>query len=399
MKAAHLPLLIEVFTEELPALPFLKELPNMVEKWQKIAKAHNIASTPLLYFTPRRIVLYEEHFPTTTQDMLIESYGPPLSIAFNNGDKTQGLSKAGESFYKKNGLSVDTTLQITQKDGKEVLYHTYTKKGVATSTLLGEVLIKWLESLQFGKSMFWGDVRQSFIRPIRNICVLLGKESIALNAFGLHSKAQTYVHRDVSFAPVAIDSAESYFQALDKGKVILNQDKRKTLILEQIRRIESTHHIKVEIDESLLNEIVAITEYPRAVCGSFDEVFLRLPPEVIIISMKEHQRYFATYMNGNLHNGFVLVANSTTEHLAPIVQGNQKVLKARLSDAMFFYENDIKNGFKVEDLEQILFVEGAGSLLDKSKREGIIAHILLESYATKIDMPLVDMQEDRKSVV
>ncbi len=393
MKAAHLPLLIEVFTEELPALPFLKELPNMVEKWQKIAKAHNIASTPLLYFTPRRIVLYEEHFPTTTQDMLIESYGPPLSIAFNNGDKTQGLSKAGESFYKKNGLSVDTTLQITQKDGKEVLYHTYTKKGVATSTLLGEVLIKWLESLQFGKSMFWGDVRQSFIRPIRNICVLLGKESIALNAFGLHSKAQTYVHRDVSFAPVAIDSAESYFQALDKGKVILNQDKRKTLILEQIRRIESTHHIKVEIDESLLNEIVAITEYPRAVCGSFDEVFLRLPPEVIIISMKEHQRYFATYMNGNLHNGFVLVANSTTEHLAPIVQGNQKVLKARLSDAMFFYENDIKNGFKVEDLEQILFVEGAGSLLDKSKREGIIAHILLESYATKIDMPLVDMQE------
>ena len=223
--------------------------------------------------------------------------------------------------------------------------------------------------------------------------MLLGKESIALNAFGLHSKAQTYVHRDVSFAPVAIDSAESYFQALDKGKVILNQDKRKTLILEQIRRIESTHHIKVEIDESLLNEIVAITEYPRAVCGSFDEVFLRLPPEVIIISMKEHQRYFATYMNGNLHNGFVLVANSTTEHLAPIVQGNQKVLKARLSDAMFFYENDIKNGFKVEDLEQILFVEGAGSLLDKSKREGIIAHILLESYATKIDMPLVDMQE------
>ena len=355
MKAAHLPLLIEVFTEELPALPFLKELPNMVEKWQKIAKAHNIASTPLLYFTPRRIVLYEEHFPTTTQDMLIESYGPPLSIAFNNGDKTQGLSKAGESFYKKNGLSVDTTLQITQKDGKEVLYHTYTKKGVATSTLLGEVLIKWLESLQFGKSMFWGDVRQSFIRPIRNICVLLGKESIALNVFGLHSKAQTYVHRDVSFAPVAIDSAESYFQALDKGKVILNQDKRKTLILEQIRRIESTHHIKVEIDESLLNEIVAITEYPRAVCGSFDEVFLRLPPEVIIISMKEHQRYFATYMNGNLHNGFVLVANSTTEHLAPIVQGNQKVLKARLSDAMFFYENDIKNGFNVRALSRIYF--------------------------------------------
>ena len=108
LKSSYLPLLIEIFTEELPALPFLKELPHMVEKWQKIAQKHRITSTPTLYFTPRRIVLYEQNFATHTQDILIESYGPPLAIAFINGDKTKGLSKAGESFFKKLELPTNT---------------------------------------------------------------------------------------------------------------------------------------------------------------------------------------------------------------------------------------------------------------------------------------------------
>ena len=392
MKVPHLPLLIEILTEELPALPLLKELPNIKAKWQKSAQSFGIHSNPTFYYTPRRLVLYEEHFPTATQDSLIESYGPPLHIAFINGDKTQGLSKAGESFYKKNHLSLDTPLSTKQKDNKEVLYYAYTQKGVPTNTLLGNILTQWLQSLHFGKSMFWGDVREPFIRPVRNICVLLGEEDVKVSAFNVQSKAQTFVHRDVSFAPVMIKSPKDYFEILKNGKVILDQEERKAMILSQITDIESTHHIKVEIDKALLEEIVAITEYPRAAYGSFDKTFLHLPPEVIITSMKENQRYFATYAHEALHNGFILVANSTTQNLAPIVQGNQKVLKARLSDAVFFYENDIKEGFKPQKLSQILFVEGLGSLLDKSKREGIIAHILLESFASKLTLPLSQSQ-------
>lgn len=384
---SHLPLLIEILTEELPALPLLKELPHIIQKWQNIAKKHNISSAPTLYYTPRRLVLYEEGFLAHTPDSLIESYGPPLSIAYIDGDKTKGLSKAGESFYKKNNLPLDYELETRIKDNKEVLYYAITQKGVKTSSLLESMVIEWLHSLQFGKSMFWGDVEQSFIRPVRNILILLGEQSICVNAFNRHfgKVAQTFVHRDVSFEPLTIASIEQYFDTLKNNFVILNQHERKELILSQIAELESAHKIQVEIDTDLLEEIVAITEYPRAAYGSFDSSFLALPSEVIITSMKENQRYFATYKDSVLHNGFVLVSNSTAKDLSPIVQGNQKVLKARLADAMFFYENDLKKGFTPELLEQIVFVENLGSLLDKSKRESALANTLLESFAPALD--------------
>ncbi len=384
---SHLPLLIEILTEELPALPLLKELPHIIQKWQNIAKKHNISSAPTLYYTPRRLVLYEEGFLAHTPDSLIESYGPPLSIAYIDGDKTKGLSKAGESFYKKNNLPLDYELETRIKDNKEVLYYAITQKGVETSSLLESMVVEWLHSLQFGKSMFWGDVEQSFIRPVRNILILLGEQSICVNAFNRHfgKVAQTFVHRDVSFEPFNIASIEQYFDTLKNNFVILNQHERKELILSQIAELELAHKIKVEIDTDLLEEIVAITEYPRAAYGSFDSSFLALPSEVIITSMKENQRYFATYKDSVLHNGFVLVSNSTAKDLSPIVQGNQKVLKARLADAMFFYENDLKKGFTPELLEQIVFVENLGSLLDKSKRESALANALLESFAPALD--------------
>ncbi|CAM3354661.1 glycine--tRNA ligase subunit beta [Helicobacter labetoulli] len=391
---SHLPLLIEILTEELPALPLLKELPHIVEKWQTIAKKHNITSSPTLYYTPRRLVLYEESFAAKSPDSLIESYGPPLSIAYIDGDKIKGLSKAGESFYKKNNLPLDYELETKIKDNKEVLYYAITQSGVATSSLLESMVVEWLDSLHFGKSMFWGDVEQGFIRPVRNILILLGEQSICVNAFDRHfgKVAQTFVHRDVSFEPLAIASIEQYFDTLEKNFVILSQDKRKELILSQIAELESAHKIQVEIDIDLLNEIVAITEYPQAAYGSFDSSFLALPSEVIITSMKENQRYFATYKDSVLHNGFVLVSNSTAKDLSPIVQGNQKVLKARLADAMFFYENDLKKGFTPELLEQIVFVENLGSLLDKSKRESALANALLESFAPALDS--IDMPKD-----
>lgn len=391
---SHLPLLIEILTEELPALPLLKELPHIIQKWQSIAKKHNVSSTPTLYYTPRRLVLYEEGFLAHTPDSLIESYGPPLSIAYIDGDKTKGLSKAGESFYKKNNLPLEQELETRIKDNKEVLYYAITQKGVETSSLLESMVVEWLHSLQFGKSMFWGDVEQGFIRPVRNILILLGEQSICVNAFNRHfgKQAQTFVHRDVSFEPFKITSIEQYFDTLQKNFVILSQDKRKELILSQIAELESAHKIQVEIDTDLLNEIVAITEYPQAAYGSFDSSFLALPSEVIITSMKENQRYFATYKDSVLHNGFVLVSNSTAKDLSPIVQGNQKVLKARLADAMFFYENDLKKGFTPELLEQIVFVENLGSLLDKSKRESALANALLESFAPALDS--IDIPKD-----
>lgn len=391
----HAPLLVEILTEELPAIPFLKEYPFIKQKWNTIVQKYHLNSNPTIYFTPRRIVLHDDHFPTQSDDQFIKSYGPPLHIAFIDGDKTKGLTKAGINFYQKLGLSPDsiTTFTTIQKNNKEVLYHTATQKGRDSNEILGDIIKEWLNSLSFGKSMHWEDLEETFIRPVRNILALLDDQLIDLTIFGLKSQNQTFVHRDVSFEPCVINSVTEYFQCLEEGKVILDQAKRQALILEQIANIESQQNIKVEIDDELLQEVIAITEYPRAVFGEYDQSFLRLPSEVIITSMKTNQRYFATYKDSKLHNGFILVSNSTTNDLLPIIHGNQKVLKARLADAMFFYENDLKTGFQIQNLDRIVFVDGLGTLLDKSKREHILALKLLQSYAPLLDLPSSQAQE------
>ena len=374
-------LLIEILTQELPAIPFLQELPHIATKWQDSLRAHHIAPCEIqVFFTPRRIVLYARDFPLYSQDRVIESYGAPISIAYENGDVCGALTKAGESFFAKHSLDPKEDrdkVSIATKDGKEVLYFSHTQKGVESASLLQEIFSAFLGKLSFGKSMRWGALSEGFIRPIENICAFLGETCLHLSAFGVDSKPQTFGHRDLGFAPISVGSVAEYFEALHTHKVILNQQERKERILEQISEIERAHSIEVEIDPVLLDEVVAITEYPRVLLGGFGEEFLELPKE----SMKEHQRYFAIHKQGRLFNGFIVVSNSTSSDTSLIIAGNQKVLKARLSDAMFFYRNDLRRGLETEGLEHILFVQNLGSLADKSQRELQIAQILYAKYA------------------
>ncbi|MDX9796677.1 MAG: glycine--tRNA ligase subunit beta, partial [Arcobacteraceae bacterium] len=160
----------------------------------------------------------------------------------------------------------------------------------------------------------------------------------------------------------------------------LYPQERKKLILEQMAAIEKQHDVKIEIDEELLNEVVAITEYPTALLGKFDVEFLELPEEVIVTSMKEHQRYFAVYKKGVLTNNFIVVSNAKTDDFSFIVAGNEKVLRPRLADAMFFYKNDLKNGLSNENLKSLIFVDGLGSMYDKCEREALIGAYLAKEY-------------------
>lgn len=378
-------LLIEILTQELPAIPFLQEFPHIATKWHHSLQAHHIPPCDTqVFFTPRRIVLYAKQFPLYSQDRHIESYGAPISIAFENGDTNGALTKAGLSFFTKHNLNPQTDrdkVTTVTKDGKEVLYFSHTQKGVQSLTLLPEIFKEFLHSLHFGKSMRWGYLSEHFIRPIENICAFLGDSSLDLSAFGVDSKPQTCGHRDLGFAPIAVKSIGEYFEILRTHKVILDQQERKEHILAQIRTLERTHDVEVELDPTLLEEVVAITEYPQALLGSFEESFLELPQEVIITSMKENQRYFAIHKQGRLFHGFVVVANSTTDDTSLIISGNQKVLRARLSDAMFFYRNDLKRGLQTQGLEHILFVQGLGSLAQKTQRELQIAQLLYAKYA------------------
>ncbi len=369
------PLLIEVGVEELPAIPFLKELPNIDKKWAKVLEDNSLLCEFSFYYTPRRMVLWHREFPTKQPDTIQELYGAPLSIAFKDDKPTN----AALSFAKKCGVSIDE-LSTSQKGGKEVLYYKKEIKGKLSSELLQDMLKTFLTSLNFGKSMRWGSLEESFIRPVRWIGAMLGDEVIKFELYGVTSDNISYPHRSISYDPFSYEFAGDFFCKLDKNGVILYQDERRKKILEQFKEIEKENSIDIQIDKELLDEVVTITEYPTALLGSFDEEFLRLPNEVIITSMKEHQRYFPVFKEGKLTNHFIVVSNAITDDYSLIVKGNEKVLKARLSDAIFFYDNDLKNALQYEGLKDIVYMQGLGSIYDKELREKEIALYLCDMY-------------------
>ncbi len=390
-------LLVEILVEELPAQALLNEYKEMPKKLHALFQKRALeVGTIEVFYTPRRLCLFIKDFPLLTQETKEEFFGPPVKIACNNEDKTQGLNALGLGFYQKLGLKDHQHFQTAFKNNKEVLYHAKIHEKQPTKDLIMPIVLEFLEGLNFGKSMRWGNVEKSFIRPIHNICVLFNGEDfngIEVKEYGFKTKQATKAHRQEGFDFIEVDSPKAYFEVLEKNHVILDPKKREAKILQEIKELETKHEIIVEIDRDLLDEVVAITEYPSALLGEFDKAFLKLPSEIITTSMKENQRYFAAFNQKSqesptLHNGFIVVSNAINKDKQKIIAGNQKVLKARLSDAVFFYENDLKKPLDNAPLESVVFVQGLGTLKDKMEREAIIAQYLTQKYAPSLNMPL-----------
>ncbi len=372
------PLLIEIGVEELPAIPFLNELPNIEKKWSDILEKNRLLCDFDFFYTPRRLVLWHREFQVKQEDSTVEQYGAPIKIAYKDGVPTG----AAISFATKCGVDVSALDKIDLGKG-EVLYFKQEVVGSESKTLLNDMVNEFVASLNFGKSMRWASRTDSFIRPIRSLSILLGEEIVDAELFGVKSSNFSFAHRMVSYEPFTYSFAGDYFCKLDKNGVILYPDERRKIILEQMKNIEQRHNVKIEIDIELLEEVVAITEYPTALIGKFDIEFLELPEEVIVTSMKENQRYFAVYKDGKLSNNFIVVSNAKTDDFGYIIAGNEKVLRPRLADAMFFYKNDIRNGLSNEGLKKLVFVEGLGSMYDKCEREAKIASYLAEILDVK----------------
>ncbi|GAA7399363.1 glycine--tRNA ligase subunit beta [Helicobacter pylori] len=390
-------LLVEILVEELPAQALLNEYKEMPKKLHALFQKRALEVGNIeIFYTPRRLCLFIKDFSLLTQETKEEFFGPPVKIACNHQDKTQGLNALGLGFYQKLGLKDHQHFQTAFKNNKEVLYHAKIHAKEPTKDLIMPVVLEFLEGLNFGKSMRWGSVEKSFIRPIHNICVLFNGENfndIEVKEYGFKTKQATKVHRQEGFDFIQVDSPKAYFEVLEKNHVILDPKKREAKILQEIKELETKHCIIVETDRDLLDEVVAITEYPSALLGEFDKAFLKLPSEIIITSMKENQRYFATFSQKSqesptLHNGFIVVSNAINKDKQKIIAGNQKVLKARLSDAVFFYENDLKKPLDNAPLESVVFVQGLGTLKDKMEREATIAQYLTQKYAPSLNMPL-----------
>jgi glycyl-tRNA synthetase beta chain len=369
------PLLIEIGVEELPAIPFLNELANIEKKWSDILEKNRLLCDFDFFYTPRRLVLWHREFQVSQEDSIIEQFGAPVKIAYKDGEPTG----AALGFAKKCGVDISEIGKIDQGKG-EVLYFKQEVAGTEAKVLLNDMVNEFINSLNFGKSMRWASRTDSFIRPIRSLSIILGEQIVEGELFGVKSSNYSFAHRMVSYEPFTYSFAGDYFCKLDKNGVILYPDERRERILSQMKDIEQRHNVKIDIDKDLLEEVVAITEYPTALIGKFDAEFLELPEEVIVTSMKEHQRYFAVYKNDILTNNFIVVSNSKTDDFGYIISGNEKVLRPRLADAMFFYKNDIRNGLSNEGLKKLVFVEGLGSMYEKCEREAKIASYLSDIF-------------------
>ncbi|BCX79126.1 glycine--tRNA ligase subunit beta [Campylobacter sp. 19-13652] len=373
-------LLVEIGVEELPAIPFLKELANIPKKWQDALDAHSLeADEASFYYTPRRLVFFHKAFSQKAKDSLEVAIGAPYHVAVKDGEYTN----AAIGFAKKNGLSVDE-LKFKEIDGKNVLYNEKVVVGKPSEELFCSVISHFLSSLSFGKSMRWGSGEFEFIRPIRSIVCLFGGKNVDFSCYGVNSKAAFYPHRYYGYDLVPFGSASEYFELTQKMGIVLDQSRRKAMVLEQIKALESAE-ISVQIDEGLLDEVVAITELPNALLGSFEEEFLEIPSEVIITSMKENQRYFAVFNGDKLTNKFVVVSNMPKSDDETIVLGNEKVLRARLSDAAFFWRQDLENGLNPEGLKNVTYLKELGSMYDKQLREAKLAVALGELYKSRLE--------------
>jgi len=379
------PLLIEIGVEELPAVPLLKEMKNITKKYSDILEKYSLLGEFEFYYTPRRLVIWHREFASRQADSVEEFFGAPLSVAYKDGEPTA----AAHGFAKKCGVALNA-LSTTQKGSKEVLYYKKEIQGKESVELLPEIIESWIKSLDFGKSMRWGSLQESFIRPIRWVNVLFADALVPMTLFGVTSEKSTFVHRIANFESVKIAGAKEYFEVLQAGGVTLFPDARAEKIMADFKVIESKNGVSIEVDEELFDEVVAITENPTALLGSFDEEFLRLPPEVIITSMKEHQRYFPVFKDGKLINKFVVVSNALTDNFSQVIAGNEKVLRPRLADGLFFWDNDLKNGLSTKGLEKVAFFKGLGSVADKIEREAVIASSLFDMYAIDADKADLD---------
>ncbi|MEF3191691.1 MAG: glycine--tRNA ligase subunit beta [Campylobacterales bacterium] len=373
-------LLIEIGVEELPALPLLAELENIPQKWREILIQHRLDSSFEFYYTPRRLVIFHESFPTAQVAERVELFGPPVAISFKHDEPTP----AAISFAKKCGVHLDE-LTRAQKDGKEVLYYSAVVEGKESRGFIAEMVESFVRSLSFGKSMRWGSLQSHFIRPIRWLTILLDGHVVECKLYGVMSGDVTRVHRMADEVHKSVTGWGDYRAKLRAGGVILDPEERKTRILSKMEILEHDLGFIIEKDEELLAEVVAITEYPTVLVGQFDEQFLRLPPEVIITSMKTNQRYFPVFRNGRLSHEFIVVSNALTEDFSKVVAGNERVLRARLSDALFFYDNDLRHGLDPTKLASVLFMEGLGSMLEKSRREQEIGLRLNRLWSVGLD--------------
>ena len=374
-------LLFEIGTEEIPAkfMPgILDQLKGLAEK--KLQELRVPFTSVTVFGTPRRMTFIADGVEETQASTVVESKGPSIKIAFGADGAP---SKAAQGFARGQGIAVEDLVVRG-----EYVYAVKQLTGQAVIELLPAFLTDIVESLSFPKNMRWADHDFRFVRPIRWLVALLDDKIIPIEITGVKSGRNTIGHRFLSKGEVEIATAGDYEKVLREHFVLVDQDERRKIIRQQVEELAQKEGGVAEIDEDLLEEVVYLVEYPTALCGHFDDKFLTLPKEAVITPMREHQRYFPVLTaDGKLLAKFITVRNGNSEGLDIVAHGNERVLRARLSDAEFFFNEDrkIKLEERLEKLKTVVFQEGLGNIYDKSVRLADIALTLKKNLNVQVD--------------
>ncbi len=366
-------LLLEIGLEEVPAKfmpPALAELKQMAET--QLTEQRIGYDEVITYGTPRRIALVVKNIADKQQDLEEEAKGPAVKAAY---DADGNPTKAALGFVRGQGVDV---ADLYQKELNGGLYVFATKRavGVPTAEVLPTLLPQLVCGIHFPKPMRWGYTELRYARPIRWIVALHGNQVVPFTIEDITSGKVSRGHRYLGSAQLEIPCAEDYVAVMEQDFVIVDQNRRQAMIVEQMKQLAASVDGTVEIDEELLEEVLYLVEYPTALMGNFDPAYMLMPEQLIITPMKEHQRYFPVMKGHHLLPKFITVRNGNADHLDIVQAGNEKVLEARLADAKFFYDEDLKIKLEdnVEKLKSIVFQEKLGTIYEKMLRvqQGVI---------------------------
>ena len=370
-------LLFEIGTEEIPAHVMPHLLEDLAQLAETMLKEHRLSYEKVRTLgTPRRAALIVTGLAERQEDVNTETRGPSVAIAF---DADGNPTKAGAGFAR--GQGVDPSALI-QRDG--YVYASVHESGAATAELLTSLLPDLVRAIPLPNSMRWGDLDFRFIRPIRWFVALYGTEIVPFTLAGVTSGNHSRGHRTLAPADFVITSAEDYEAACEKAYIIVDPERRRAMICEQITETAKACGGTAEITPDLLEEVLYLVEYPTALSGSFEEKYLALPAEAVITPMRDHQRYFPVKAaDGSLLPAFITVRNGGKAHLDVVAHGNERVLRARLADAQFFFDEDRKKSLAEhrEKLKTVVFQRGLGSMYEKTERLMALTTAIVEEMA------------------
>lgn len=357
-------LLFEIGAEEIPAgfMPnILGQLKQLAET--KLNDAHLPFESIATYGTPRRLALIVKGLTDTSAEISERHKGPSASIAY---DADGNATKAAIGFARGKGLDV---ADLVVEDG--YIYAETKTAGVPAKDIVTDMLPQLITGLNFPKSMHWGNLDAKFVRPVRWLVALLDEEVIPVEFATVKSGNVTRGHRFLGADEITIKNASSYVDTLKENFVMVDQDARRELISKQLHDMAASKNASIVWDDDLLEEINYLVEWPTALCGGFEESYLALPDAAIITPMKDHQRYFPLIdQDGKLLPMFLTVRNGSDHSIEVVQAGNERVLRARLDDAKFFFNEDRKKPLidRQDGLTKIVFQEGLGNLADKTER-------------------------------